>query len=334
VNRRSEVKSALSSLQIERRDAQADCLPAQGSSGAGRRMRPGVRLAAGGGPGCPGDEMAPRADSRTRKSVTRHLQGAPTRRGSCRRVPRRMLRACHPKPLQMPCTDSFVPKGDRRHTLRTPPIERKATQVIRNLKALGLAVLAVCAMGAFSAASASAAEFHSSTEHTILVGAELGMDVTDVQGGEISCSNVNYEGTTSARTTSTVNVSPSYSGCIMFGLFGGTVYTNGCQYTIHTVPSNTFDIVCPSGKAIEFLGAGCKVTFGPQTGLTSVTFTTVGKSPKRHIVAKLSLTGLIYTQHNNGGFCVSGSYTDGKYTGEATMIGTDTNGAQSDVWYA
>jgi hypothetical protein len=206
--------------------------------------------------------------------------------------------------------------------------------MIRNLKMLGLAALAVCAFGAFSAASASAAEFHSSVEHSVLDGSQIGTDVFTTNAGTVSCSEANYVGTQTAKTTTTQSALATYSGCTAFGFASVPIHVNGCEYLFHAASPNTVDIVCPEGKVIEVTGPNCTVTVGSQTGKTAVTFTTEGKSPKRDVKVTVNLTGINYTQHGKGFFpCTSGSFTNGTYKGETTVIGTDTNGNQVDTWY-
>jgi len=207
--------------------------------------------------------------------------------------------------------------------------------MIRNLKAMGLAVLAVCALGAFSAASASAAEFHSSVHHTILDGTQIGTDVFTTNAGTVSCSEANYHGTLSATTTTTIEgITPTYSGCTAFGFANVPIHHDECTYTFHTTPT-WIDIVCPTNKAFTITAPNCEVTVGSQTGLTSATYTTEGKAPKRDVRLKVEISGIKYTQHGKGFFpCASGTFTNGTYKGEATVTGTDTNGNQVDVWYA
>jgi hypothetical protein len=206
--------------------------------------------------------------------------------------------------------------------------------MIRNLKALGLAALAVCALGAFSAASASAAEFHSSVEHSVLDGTQIGTDVFTTNAGEVSCTEATYTGTQTAKTTTTQSSLAKYSGCTAFGFAAVPITVNGCEYVFHAAATNTVDIVCPAGKTIEVLAPNCTVTVGSQNGKTAVTFATEGKSPKRDVKVNVNLAGLTYTQHPKGFFpCASGTFTNGTYKGEATVIGTDTNGNQVDAWY-
>jgi hypothetical protein len=213
--------------------------------------------------------------------------------------------------------------------------------MIRNLKVLRLAALAVCALSAFSAASASAAEFHSSVEHTILDGTQIGNDVFTTNAGTVSCADARYDGTITAKTTKTITgVTPTYSECTAFGFTSVPIDHNECTYDYHTTAvappapaANYISITCPTGKVIEVTEPNCTVTVGPQN-LAGVAYTTEGKSPKRDVKVTVNIVGITYTQDGRGFFpCTAGTFTNGTYKGESTVIGRDTTGNQVDVWY-
>jgi len=113
--------------------------------------------------------------------------------------------------------------------------------MIRNLKALGLALCAVFAFGALSAAAASAANdvvTSSSGSGTTFVTASQvgGIGAGNVFGtkskpGSIECATGNYVGTFPGSTASQVEVAPSYTGC-KIGASNATVTPNGCKYVL------------------------------------------------------------------------------------------------------
>src|SRR3954453_24012956 len=70
-------------------------------------------------------------------------------------------------------------------------------KMIRNMKALGLAVISVLAMGAISASAASAVEFHSEALNTTYKATGDGEQVFVTPAGTVTCTNV----TGSAKTT-------------------------------------------------------------------------------------------------------------------------------------
>lgn len=200
------------------------------------------------------------------------------------------------------------------------------------IRKVGLVGLMMCFLGILGVAPASA-EFHSSVEHTVLDGKQVGSDSLVFNAGKITCTTITYSGTQSVKTSTTASLTPAYSGCNAFGFVGVTIDTNGCQLVLHTSTELT-DVSCGE-KPITVTAPGCTLTIGSQTGLTSSTFVTEGTTPKRDIKAKLSLTGLKYTQVGSGETpCTSSSFSDGSYAAEATLTGTDTAGSQVDFWFA
>ncbi len=116
--------------------------------------------------------------------------------------------------------------------------------MIRNLKVLGLAVIAVLALGAFSASSALAVEFHSDsrTGNTWLTGetntgAGVGTThVFDAAGSTITCKKATFSGTQAGNTAADVTMAASYSECtVHVGGFSlaATVNMGGCAYTFN-----------------------------------------------------------------------------------------------------
>jgi hypothetical protein len=216
--------------------------------------------------------------------------------------------------------------------------------MIRNLKVLGLALAAVFAMSAVVASAASATvTFHSPVEPTYLTGEQhASNDVFNTDAGEVTCSHATYVGKVAAKTTSTAEVTPSYSGChlIFIFTFNVTVDHNGCTYLFHVDPAlengnaeGSVDIVCPAGKVIEVTAPGCTVTVPPQTGLRKITFTNAGTANAMDITVDVNLTAITYEEHNtSGSTCASSTThtTNGTYSGNATVRGyeiqtTDTS---------
>jgi hypothetical protein len=149
----------------------------------------------------------------------------------------------------------------------------------RNLKALGLALLAVFAFGAVAASSASAVPlFHSETEPTVLTGGE------DKSGAEfgtktstltITCQET-FGGTVSEKTPSVVTVHPTYSNCVKVTNLAVTVDTENCDYKLYaetttspkTPPEEAktktdapAEIECTAGNNIKItIGGVCTIT--------------------------------------------------------------------------
>ncbi|MGC1851173.1 MAG: hypothetical protein WA687_01890 [Solirubrobacterales bacterium] len=158
--------------------------------------------------------------------------------------------------------------------------------MIRNLKTLGLALVAVFAFGALAASVASAQQGTlTSTGPVTLTGEDTEPTVINknalTQGalGRVECPHSKYTGhavLTHAQTTAgskhglisvpatTATITPHYNTKChaiipILGTRPATVTMNGCDYVAHigqtTGGANTygvtFDLVCPPGKVIE-----------------------------------------------------------------------------------
>jgi len=210
--------------------------------------------------------------------------------------------------------------------------------MIRNLKAMGLALVAVLALGAVVASSASASTFEAESYPVTLTGSQIGTDVFTTNAGTVSCTNATYHGSSSAAS-STVEVAPTYSGCTAFGFINTPIDVNGCKYLFHSGAKNsadnyagTVDIVCPKveteggtihNTSIVVTGAGCTVTIGSQSGLSGITFVdNTTASPKKDVTTKIAISQKIaYTVDAGCSTTKAGSFTNGSYTGEATVTG-------------
>jgi hypothetical protein len=211
--------------------------------------------------------------------------------------------------------------------------------MIRNFKLLGLAISAMLLLGALGAASASAALFHSTLDHTTFTGTGSNEKFT-VDAGVTECKKSAYAGTTTEKTVSTLSVTAEYKECTSTFGVAVTVDMNGCEYTFHTVTNgvttNTVDIHCPEGKNIEVTAPGCVVTVHPHTGYKTVTFT--NSSPTTDVTANVHITNTItYEEHNKGFFptCKQNTVTksNGSFTGTATIEGFNTNHEMTHIWY-
>lgn len=128
-------------------------------------------------------------------------------------------------------------------------------------------------------------------------------------------------------------VSAEYGGCNVFGLAGGSVSMNGCNYafsiTSHAV-GQTYnghaDINCPAGKAIEVVSTSggkvrCTVTIPTQvTDSGGLSYTNQAFST---IYLSLSVKGIDYHQQKGEGLgaCATGDYTNGTYSGSSVLEG-------------
>lgn len=198
----------------------------------------------------------------------------------------------------------------------------------RYLKTLGVAVVAVLAFSAVIASAASATnKFHAAQTHTILKGSQTTQHVFKTNAGTVTCSTATFEGTQEAATQTQVTIAPNYNNCTAFGFINVPVHENGCHYLF--TYDNTAHVTCPS-KPIEVTAPGCNVTVDDQT-IGTVDFNNNGTKQDVNVVA--TVTGIDYTQHDEGITCQGGFFTNGQYTGTTTVTGQNTAGGAVAVWY-
>ncbi len=208
----------------------------------------------------------------------------------------------------------------------------------RKFKALGLAILALCAMSAFAASSASA-NFDGEVEHVNLEGNQTGNHVFTTAVGTVTCKKAKFTGTSLSGTavvggwtTSDITVAASYSECTAFG-FSATVNMNGCEYTMtrttidaNSVPIGPVHVICPGTNKIKIVAAGfCTMEVGAQTPEGHVSYKNEGAGKSRDVLVTSTVTGISYS-----GNCGSGS--GGTYSGGVTTKGFNTAGEQVGIW--
>jgi hypothetical protein len=212
----------------------------------------------------------------------------------------------------------------------------------RSLKTLGLALVAVLALTAIAASSASAFTTFEAPEAgtEAFKGIQSGTVTFHIENGSITCSGGTFRGMTTTGAHAEIATSDSnatsgaevgtkgieYSGCKFLGIIGFAINNNGCQYNFHAVTGKV-DIVPPSGtcasEGITFEAAGCKTHIKSQTGLTGVTYTNGGSGTGRTMTVTPNISGIHYTA--DAGCPVSGTFTNGTYTGSTITFGGTTN---------
>jgi hypothetical protein len=213
--------------------------------------------------------------------------------------------------------------------------------MIRNLKVLGLAVVAVCAMSAMMASAAQATPtwwFKSDAatgKKTTLTGVQIGENIFKTTAGDVKCEEAHFTGSAIGPTQTSVTLHPVYNKCTAFG-FGATVDTTGCNYIFDNSTTKfvaTTTIECEAGKEITVVAklAGitkCTVHIGPQdVGGVAL------KNGASDIIAEVNLTAIAYT-HTAGvgaGACISGGAANGSYTGGATVSGFNEAGGATAI---
>jgi hypothetical protein len=203
---------------------------------------------------------------------------------------------------------------------------------MRNLKVLGLALMAMFAMSAVAATAASADDFTAEKYPVTLTGANsTPNDQFVTTTGIVNCKKASYVGTVSGPTTS-VSATPAYSECTAFG-FPAIIDVNNCKYVFNIGAGTTgdADLTCEAGKSVTVtaIGAGtvkCTVHVLPQSDIAgTVTYTNVGAGATREIELHAALSGIDYS-HTKGtgvGACTAGSATNGTLTASGKVTGEE-----------
>jgi hypothetical protein len=209
---------------------------------------------------------------------------------------------------------------------------------MRNLKILGLALVAMFAMSVVMATAASADEFTAEKYPASLVGAKDStfVDEFNTTTGIVKCETPSYTGTVKESATS-VSVTPSYTGCTAFG-FPATIDVNGCQYKFNvnggTSTEGDVDLVCgASSITVTAISAGtikCTVHAATQSDITgTVKYKNIGSGTTQEVTLEAALTGIDYS-HTKGtglGACTAGSATNGTLTAKGIVTGKEDPGS-------
>jgi len=165
--------------------------------------------------------------------------------------------------------------------------------MIRKLKILLVATMALAALGVFVASAHAAEEkFHCNVEPCRLRAKNDGTGKTghqvfvlnDTSGHEVSftCPTITAEGTSSLKSSSaTLFTNINYgTECSVNGQPGITIVTTGCGYEFLSAGGATgagFNIVCETGKQIEVRIPNCTFTIAGGQKLTGARYHNIGK---------------------------------------------------------
>lgn len=203
----------------------------------------------------------------------------------------------------------------------------------RNLKALGLALIAVFAMSAMAATAASAQEGELTTNGGVTAtGTQSGTHKFVANGNEVTCATTKFHASI-ANGDKTATVTPTYENChiIFLFTFNATVTTTGCDYHLSDLttggPEYTakVGIQCEAGKSIkvDVPVAGCHLTIGSHTPSTpTVDVTNMAGSPD-DVTINATVGGISFT--SSGGPC-GPSGAGATYTGNTTVTAEDGEG--------
>lgn len=223
---------------------------------------------------------------------------------------------------------------------------KEVTSMIRNLKVLGLAMVAILAMSAMVATAASAQGKLTSDGPVTLDGVEAGAASENALtsfGGETRCPGSTYTGHEVGSTTklvpsgsTAVTLTPHYNqpNCVSVSggsSFSSTVDMNSCDYVLDLGATSgagyavTATVVCKNvGDHIlvtQFSSDShafrvCSVTVGPQ----SVTGAVASNGTGGHINLKGTFTGVDATR---SGLCGASTTETGEFHINATVSGTN-----------
>lgn len=207
---------------------------------------------------------------------------------------------------------------------------------MRNIKILGLALVAMFSMSAVMAMSASADTLTAGAYPATLTGTAE-PEFTDqfkTTAGTVKCPDAHYDGTITGPVTTSGKVvfTPTYSNCTGFG-FPAVVDHNRCNYEFKVLAGTTgtvnLECTSPDEITITAISAGvtkCTVHVPSQTDIPgTIKYTNIASG----ITLEVNLTGIKYT-HTAGtgiGACPNGSATNGTLEAKATVAAsTDPGG--------
>ncbi len=222
--------------------------------------------------------------------------------------------------------------------------------MIRNLKVLALAGMALVALGAFAASGAQAAEFRCSVEPCRYTLKQDGAGQTGHQvfaaknsAGEslnFTCSQLTGEATTAGKTASELTFVPGFNiTCNAFGFFVPYRF-NGCDFRYGA--SGTFSIKnCPKAIELEIAETGCVLKLPEQGPVSGVSLHNVGEEGKTTTevtggISELPLTGSLNGTTEQCGINMTKTPITITYkTGNFLITGeTDPGGVMANAWWS
>jgi hypothetical protein len=200
---------------------------------------------------------------------------------------------------------------------------------MRRVRIIGLALVAVFALSAVAAASASAFTTFEATEYPATIKAEqkeenvfqIGTEAT----GKVTCKKATFEGT-AAGPTEVITVHPVYSECTVFTVVGGTVTTEGCNYEVFA--SGKVNVKCTLGKTIIVKAGTCEVKVGSQVGLEHLTYVNLA-GPPTTVEIKDEVSKIAYT--SNKDVTCPAEKLEATYKGSELAKGFNGSGTQIGI---
>ena len=177
-----------------------------------------------------------------------------------------------------------------------------------------------------TAGIAQSFEFHSEKENTLVLGSQDNINHIKTSVFDFTCEGLSMAGSQGAKTSSTQTIQTGFAEChvIVLFTFKATPYMNECDFDFNA--NGDVSIKCPAGKRIEFVSAGCNVSFGPQTIKSGAEYVNSGAGIRFVWKAK----GVKY--HQIGPSCATKEGTDAEFSGSTTLFGT-SGGNSTKIWW-
>lgn len=237
--------------------------------------------------------------------------------------------------------------------------------MIRSLKTLSFALLAIAAASVAISPSAGAQERHFGGAPGIqtIHGSQTATATWKLTPSGpfttryLKCTEASYGNFTNtmSETQSEIIVSPFYANCSYGNIFSTPMSVsfrmNDCDYRIYDVTTveaarvGKFQITCPVSyhMELEITQSGkfkCTITLIPQQTQGGVTWTNAGGEPA-DLNAAFALSGMHYVEHDEktdgtkaegSEACADGTGTDGTFESEVTFSGSTHTGLSKGVW--
>ncbi len=184
---------------------------------------------------------------------------------------------------------------------------------MRNLKKLGVLLMAVLALGAIATSTASAGTFTASEEGELTGSATTNQVFT--AGGEVVCKKAAVSGTITGTEAEEQEAEVNYSECKAYGV--ATVHVTPAIYLFTGVGTTDEDVHVLNTITLTITKTlftnHCTITVTPQTVKGGVHYI----DNNGHVDVVATVTGITY--HSTGSPCpAAGTYTNGTYTGTTT----------------
>lgn len=214
--------------------------------------------------------------------------------------------------------------------------------MIRNFKALGLALVAVLAMGALmaSAAQAKSTIFATTSKSPLAIdatGENIGEEFK-IDGVAVKCAVSHYTGSVT-NGSNIITISPTYTNCQVGGIVNVDITMGDCDYEFTgsartaigppAAYTATVSIKCKESKGITIESATCHMTVPPQNTLSKAAVKNVAAGD---LTVKPEVTGIKGTVVTDGFLCPfsgTGEKTGGTYTTEKELTVTPSEAGQS-----